>query len=248
MKSTCLIIDDEKNNVANLQLLLNQNCPDVDILDVAYSADEGKSKIALVNPDLVFLDIQMPGKSGFDMLKEIGDFKSEIIFVTAFDEYAIHAMKFSAIDYLLKPINIEELKSAVQRAEKRISMKFQNYSLQNLVQLLNNQKYTSDHRIGLPTMKEIRFVKTEQIIRCEASNNYCTFYLTGGEEILVSKPIYEYEQLLEGYGFIRCHQSHIVNKNHIKSLIKETGGWFLMDDGKQIPISRAKKEILKKMF
>jgi len=248
MGNTCLIIDDERNNVSNLDSLLRLNCPTISILGSANSADEGKRKIEQLKPDLIFLDIQMPKKNGFEMLREIDDLLSEVIFVTAFDEYAIHAIKFSAVDYLLKPINVKELKDAVSRATKRISEKQQNYTLKNLIELINKEKNANEHRIALPMLKEIRLVNTGQIIRCESCNNYSTFYLQNGESILVCRPIYEYERLLADYGFIRCHQSHLINQTYIKSWIKETGGWFLMEDGKQVPISKTKKDGLKALL
>jgi two-component system LytT family response regulator len=245
MKISSVIIDDEANNVANLILLLNNYCADVELLATATSADEGKKAIKKHQPDLVFLDIQMPGKSGFDLLRELGDPAFEIIFVTAYNEFAIHAMKFSAVDYLLKPIAIAELQSAVTRAGKRVGLKIQNHKLENLINLLQQQQSKSEHRIGLTTLKETRFIKTDEIVRCESYNNYTTFYLANGEEIVVSKPIYEYEQLLGDYGFLRCSQSHIINRIFVKSWVKESGGYILMQDGKQVSISRNKKEELK---
>lgn len=247
MSIRCVIIDDEKNNVALLGRLLKSKCSQLTIVGQAENADEGKAMVEELNPELIFLDIQMPGKTGFEMLTEINGVEFEVIFITAFDEYAIKAMKFSAVDYLLKPIDSADLVSAVERAIARIHLKHQNKALENLIMMFGKQHH-DEHRIALPTTKEVRFVKTDQIIRCESSNNYCNFFLIGGEQFLVSKPIYEYESLLSGYGFVRCHQSHIVNKKHIKSLIKESGGWFLMEGGKEVPISKSKKEILKNLF
>jgi len=245
MKTKCVIIDDELNNIENLGILLRNYCPDTEVLATATNVDDGKYIIRNYKPDLVFLDIQMPGKNGFDLLRELDEFDFEVIFVTAYNEFAIHAMKFSAVDYLLKPVNISELQSAVTRANKRLDLKLQNNKLENLINLLQKQQNKSEHRIGLTTLKETRFVKTNEITRCESSNNYSTFYLNNGEQLLVSKPIYEYEQLLNGYGFIRCHQSHIINRIFVKSWVKELGGYILMHDGKEIPISRNKKELLK---
>jgi len=216
MNIKCVIIDDEPNNIDNLYLLLKNYCPEVDVLATAGNAEDGKSIIRNYRPGLVFLDIQMPGKSGFEMLSEFIEFDFEIIFVTAHHQFAINAMKFSAVDYLLKPININELRSAINRANKRLSLKQHNTRLENLIDLLQKQQYRNEHRIGLTTLKETRFVKTDEIIRCESSNNYTTFFLVNNEQILVSKPIYEYEELLADYGFIRCHQSHMINRAYVK--------------------------------
>jgi two-component system LytT family response regulator len=245
MKIKCVIIDDEPNNIDNLGLLLKNYCPEVEIAATANGVDRAKYVIREHKPDLVFLDIQMPGKNGFDLLRELDELDFELIFVTAYNEFAINAMKFSAVDYLLKPIDVAELQSAVTRAGKRLSMKIHTYHLENLIDLLQKQHQKEEHRIGLTTLKETRFVKTNEIIRCESSNNYSTFYLYNNEQILVSRPIYEYEQLLATYGFIRCHQSHIVNRIFVKSWVKEMGGYILMADNKQVPISRNKKDLLK---
>lgn len=243
-----IIIDDEQNNIDNLQILLQQYCPQINVIAAALNANEGKKIILQHQPDLVFLDIQMPEKNGFDLLKSLPDYSFEIIFVTAYDQYGIQAVKFAAIDYLLKPIDINELQNAVQKAIKKCAVKQQNLQLQNLIQLLQQQNQKQLHRIALQSAKETRFVETDKIIRCESSNNYTTFFLVNNEKIIVSKPIYEYEELLNGYGFIRCHQSYLVNKKFIKSFVKEDGGYLLLDDKTQIPVSKQKKEQIKKLL
>jgi two-component system LytT family response regulator len=237
-----VIIDDEKNNIDNLSGLLQQYCSQVHIAGVAMSADEGAALIRTLNPNLVFLDIQMPGKSGFQMLEELPDLSFEIILITAFDQYGIQAIKFSAVDYLLKPLNIDELKAAVQKAEKRLNEKMQNRELENLLQLIRNREEKAAHKLALPTVKETRFVHPNEIVRCESSNAYTTFYLLNKEKIVVSKPIYEYEELLADFGFIRCHQSHLVNRTYIRSWVKEDGGYLMLDNGDEVPVSRSKKD------
>ncbi|HVM88200.1 MAG TPA: LytTR family DNA-binding domain-containing protein [Puia sp.] len=243
-----VIIDDEQNNIDNLSRLLQKYCPDVLITGTAMDADTGKQLILAEYPQLVFLDIQMPEKNGFDLLKSLSNYSFEIIFVTAYDKYGIQAVKFAAIDYLLKPINIEELKQAVDKAVVKTKNKKQNLQLENLLQMLQETQQKQEHRIALPTAKEIRFAKTQDIIRCESSNNYTSFFLMSGEKLIVSKPIYEYEELLCDYGFIRCHQSHLVNKKFIKSLLKEDGGFLLLEDNAQIPVSRQKKDYVKTLL
>lgn len=248
MKIKAVIIDDEVNNIDNLIVLLAEYCPDVEVIAIANSGTRGKELLLQLHPDLVFLDIQMPDKNGFEMLKELNEFTFEVIFVTAYDKFAIQAMKFSAVDYLLKPINVEELQAAVVRSRKRHQQKMQNNQLENLIHLIRSQQNKKEHRIGLTTMKETRFLKTSEIIRCESSNNYTTFYLHNGEQILVSKPIYEYEELLSGYGFFRCHQSHIINKTFVKSWIKDYGGYLLLTNGAEVPVSRSKKDVVKEFL
>ena len=245
---SAVIIDDEQNNIDNLNMLVQKYCPAVNVVATALQADDGGKIIQQYKPDLIFLDIQMPGKTGFDLLKPMQSVYFEIIIVTAFDQYALQAIKFSAVDYLLKPINTTELVTAVEKAIKKIAEKKQNGQLENLISLLQNQSGKETHRIALPTLKETRFVFTGAIIRCESSNNYTTFYLDNKEKLVISKPIYEYEELLNGYGFIRCHQSHLVNKKFIKSWVKTDSGYLLLEDGSQVPISKNKRDSLKALL
>ncbi|MES2330490.1 MAG: LytTR family DNA-binding domain-containing protein [Bacteroidota bacterium] len=245
MLVTAVIIDDEQNNIDNLEILLEQYCPQLTIVATALNATDGEAIILEHHPDIVFLDIQMPGKNGFALLQSLRTHSFELIFVTAFDQYGIQAVKFSALDYLLKPIDVEELKTAVHKAIYRSTEKKQNKKLENLLQVLEHQQQKDLHRIALTSAKETRFIRTQDIIRCESSNNYTTFFLFGREKIMTSKPIFEYEEILVNYGFIRCHQSHLVNKKHIKSWVKEDGGFLLLDDNTQVPISRQKKEYVK---
>jgi two-component system LytT family response regulator len=245
MLISAVIIDDEQNNIENLEILLEQYCPQLRVVATALNATDGESIILEHDPDIVFLDIQMPDKNGFALLQSLQTHNFELIFVTAFDQYGIQAVKFSALDYLLKPIDVEELKTAVHKAIYRSSEKKQNKKLENLLQVLEHQQQKNLHRIALTSAKETRFIRTQDIIRCESSNNYTTFFLFGREKIMTSKPIFEYEEMLANYGFIRCHQSHLVNKKHIKSWVKEDGGFLLLDDNTQVPISRQKKEYVK---
>lgn len=237
-----ILVDDEKNNLINLEQLLKTYCPDVAVMATAINAAEGKSAILHHRPELVFLDIQMPGKNGFELLQELNQYDFEVIFVTAHDQYAIQAVRFAAVDYLLKPVNIDELQAAVSRASARSREKRKNLQLENLLQLLQEQK--EDHRIALTTMKETRFIRTTEIIRCESNNNYTIFFLAGGEKLTASRPIFEFEELLKSYGFIRCHQSHLVNRKYVKSWLKEDGGFLLLENGHQVPVSKNKKEIV----
>lgn len=241
-----LLIDDEQPNVDNLQALLVMYCPQVQVCGTALNTEAAKSLLYAHQPDLLFLDIQMPGQSGFDLLRSLPVHDFEVIFVTAYDQYAIQALRFAAVDYLLKPVAIDELQAAVERAYKQRQLKEQNQLLQNLLQVLKAGQQQAEQRVALATTKETRFVKISEIVRCESSNNYTTFYLADGESLLVCKPIYTYDDLLKEYGFMRCHQSHLVNKRFIKSWRKEYGDFLLMTNGSEVPISRAKKEDLRK--
>ncbi|RYZ45427.1 MAG: response regulator transcription factor [Sphingobacteriales bacterium] len=239
-----VIIDDEIHNIDNLRGLLRQYSPSINVTGTAMNAVDGVNIIREQDPQLVFLDIQMPGKNGFELLADLSEHNFEIILVTAYDNYGIQAVKFSALDYLLKPINIADLTNAVVKAEKRIREKQKNLELANLLKLVSNREEKSNHRLALPTLRETRFVNPRDIIRCESSNAYTSFFLSSEEKIVVSKPIYEYEELLADFGFLRCHQSHLVNINFINSWLKKDGDYLVLKNGQQIPVSRNKKEMM----
>ncbi len=244
MNINCIIIDDEPNNVENLQHMLKKYCTEVVVAATATSADEAIEKIHLHRPDLIFLDIQMPVKSGFDVLKSFTEIFFEVIFITAYDKYGIQAIKFSALDYLLKPVNIDELKLAVEKAKTRISQKNQNLKIENLLEYIKRGQKDSP-KLALPTLTETTYVKTDEIIRCEADDNYTTFYLQNGEKILVCKPLKEFSEILKPFNFLRTHQSHLVNIQFVRSYLNEDGGKLLMKDATKIPISRQNRVLVK---
>lgn len=237
-----VIIDDEKNNIDNIVALIREHQLPVEVIGTATNADDGVGVIMDTRPDLLFLDIQMPGKNGFEVLKALPHHQFEVVFVTAFDQYGIQAVKFSAIDYVLKPIDPEELKASVAKVIAKLEKRKENLQLENLMEFIRDKDARKEHKLALASTKEVLFVPTNDIIRCESSNAYTQFYLADGRSILVSKPIFEYDELLAGYDFIRCHQSHLVNKRFIKSLLKEDSGYLVMADDTRIPISRNKKE------
>ncbi len=245
MNINCVIIDDEPNNVENLQGILTKWCPDVTIVATATNAEDGIEIIKACKPDLVFLDIQMPEQSGFDVLKAFASINFEVIFITAYDQYGIQAIKFSALDYLLKPVDIADVQQAVEKAKAKVSAKQQNHNIENLLAYIKSTQKESP-KIALPTMQETRYVKVDQIVRCEASNNYTTFFMHNGDEVLVCKTLKEFTELLKPYGFQRPHQSHLVNFQYVKSLLKEDGGMLLMEDKNKVPISRQNLDTIKK--
>lgn len=243
-----IIIDDESHNIINLQRLLEKYCLEVTIIGSSSDSNEAITLIKNAKPDLVFLDIQMPNKDGFQVLQDLNSYDFEVIFVTAFSQYGIQAIKFSAIDYLLKPIDVEELKKAVAKAKERLKHKNQNMQLQNLLHHLQESKNSAEHRIAISSLKETRFVYVKNIVRCESENSYTLFFTDDGETIISTVPLYEYDEMLSGYGFIRCHQSHLVNKKAVKSLIKEDGYSLLLFNQTIIPVSRQKKDLVKKLL
>ncbi len=239
-----ILIDDEIFNLENLQTLLEKHCPQVTIIATAQNIDDALDAVVRHSPNLLFLDIQMGNKTGFDVLKQVPTRNFEVIFVTAFDQYGIQAVKFAALDYLLKPIDIEELILAVNKAENKLSTQVQTSQLDFLLQQLKKSE-TKVNKIALQMQGEIRYVNLSEIIRCEADNTYTHFFLTNDEKILVSKSLKEYADLLRPNGFLRCHQSHLVNPDYVKSLLKEDGGVLLLLSGEKIPISKPNKDAVK---
>jgi len=239
-----VIIDDEQHNRENLIQLLKNYCPDVFVSGEAAGVEDGAKIIAEQQPELVFLDIQLHDRSGFELLQRPGINNFEVIFVTAYDIYGIQAVKFAALDYLLKPIDIEELKSAVEKARSAIAKKQKNERLEYLIDYLRDENRTQP-KIALPLFNETRYVNIDDIIRCEADNTYTFFMLTLGERILVSKTLKEYAQILGGHGFLRTHQSHLVNLKYVKSWLKEDGGTILLKDESKIPVSKLNRDKVK---
>lgn len=239
-----VLIDDEISNLENLRTLLERHCPQVTIIATAQSVDDAVDAIEMYLPDLVFLDIQIGEKTGFDVLKLLPSRNFEVVFVTAYDQYGIQAIKFAALDYLLKPIDIEELTSAVNKAEYKLATQTQTSQLDFLLQQLKKPE-TNVSKIALPMQSEIRYVTLSEIIRCEADNTYTHFFLLGDEKILVSKSLKEYADLLRPNGFLRTHQSHLVNPKYVKSWLKEDGGILLLMSGEKIPISKPNKGTVK---
>ncbi len=236
-----LIVDDEKHEQEKLVKLLHENFPQIDLLGIASSVDEGIEMIKSKKPVLVFLDVVMPPKTSFDLLESFPKIDFNIIFTTSYEEFAIKAFKFSAVDYLLKPFGIEDLRIAINKFEEIILSK---NTLNHFELLLNNFKNSSgdNSRIALPTQTGYVFINVDEIIRCQSDNTYTTFFLKDKRQIVVSKTLKEYEELLSDYNFLRVHNSHIINLRYIKEYIKGEGGIAKMIDGAEVEISRRKKE------
>jgi two-component system, LytTR family, response regulator len=236
-----VIIDDEPNAREKLQLLLERYCTDVSIMGSAKDVEEGLAAIRLHAPDLVFLDIEMPVWTGFDLLKELEQIDFGIIFTTAHDHYAIKAIKFSALDYLLKPIDLDQLKEAVQKAAERKAEKNSVVQYRILTENLEKQ-HAPMEQLAVPAQTGMIFIRTGDIVYCEADSNYTKIFLQNGQKIVSSRTLKEYEELLADNGFIRIHHSHLINKNHVREYIKGEGGQVIMKDGMALTVSRRKKE------
>ena len=238
-----ILVDDEQRGLNSLQKLLQMNCPEVVTMAQCNSADAAIGQIKLLEPDLVFLDIAMPGKNGFEMLKELGNIHFEVIFVTAHNQFMIDAFRFSAVDYLLKPIADELLVEAVARAQKRVMDKSTGIHLQTLMHNLNKRHSFQSLKLCIPSLKGFSVVEIDQILYAEASGNYTSFYFTDQAPVCTSKPIHEYEDLLADSGFVRVHKSHLVNLLHIKEYLKGEGGSIVISNGTVIDVSRRKRDV-----
>lgn len=242
-----IIVDDERRSRETLASLLEKYCPHLEIVAFADSVITGVETVSTLAPDLLFLDIEMPFGSGFDLLEQLGDYSFEVIFTTAYDQYALRAFKFSALDYLLKPIDRDELIEAVARVSKRLESRRtqpQRPNNEYLEVLLHNMrnKHLHSSKIALPTSDGIVFVQVGNIVRCESERNYTNFCMLTGETILITRTLKEFEVMLTELGFYRVHHSHLVNIAYVKRYVKSDGGYLIMHDDSTVQISRKYKE------
>lgn len=239
-----VIIEDEKKSADLLARLLQKNCPDISVLGKAESVKEGIDLVNKLHPELIFLDVMMPDGSGFEVLEKLKDFKFDVIFTTATDKFAVKAIKYSALDYLLKPIDTQELVHAVNKISERNKSRLGSTNEENLRSLLENvrQNESQFSKITLPTGHAYEVVLIKDIIRCEANDNYTNVYLANGKKFLVSGTLKHYEDLLPAHEFTRVHHSHLINMNHMVRFVKDDGGYAVMSDGSQVEVSRRKRE------
>jgi two-component system LytT family response regulator len=241
---TATIVDDEPDCCESLVVLLERYCPEVKVLDICYSAETAIQSIKEQEPQILFLDIEMPFINGFELLEKLGNINFELIFTTSYDQYAIKAIRHSALDYLLKPVDREELQKAVQKAAQRNQHSFP----QQLDMLLQKIKHPAVpvNKIAIPTMEGFHLLAVDSIISCESDNNYTCLFLKAKNKIIASRSLKEMEEILEDYPFVRIHNSHIVNINEVEKYIKGEGGYLIMSDGSNINVSRSRKELLLK--
>ncbi|WP_178983284.1 LytR/AlgR family response regulator transcription factor [Winogradskyella helgolandensis] len=238
-----IIIDDETAMRAVNSQLLSEYFPEIKQVGTASCIKSGIDLIHKENPDLVLLDIQLSDGSGFQLLQKLPSYDFKVVFITAFDSFAIKAIKFSAIDYILKPINEIEFQQAIQRAIELIEKKEHTESQFNVL-MESFKKELQNKKLVLRTQNSIHVVDISDIHYCKSDNSYTTFYFDDSEKILVSKSLKEYESLLKEYGFFRPHQSYLVNLNHIKKVDKTDHGFIIMKNKKEIPISTRQKKNL----
>jgi two-component system LytT family response regulator len=236
-----LIVDDEADAVGFISSIIKEYCPKLEVIGFANSVKDGVRLIIEKQPELVFLDVEMPHGSGFDLLAQFPDKTFDVVFITAFNQYAMKAIKFSAVDYILKPINISEFIEAVDKVTEKRSHSF-NQQI-NYGELLENLKSTLPAKLAIPTAEGMEYLNTRDIIRIEADRSYCWFYLQDRRKYLVSKNLKEYQDLLSDRDFFRPHNSHLINLDHVKKYIKQDGGYIEMTDGSHIPVSRIKRDL-----
>jgi len=235
-----VLIDDEPKNIKILKGMVQEFCPEALYAGEAAGVTEGEALIRRVQPQLVLLDIQLSHENAFDLLDRLMPVTFEVIFVTAYNEYAVKAFRYSALDYLLKPVNIQELCAAVSRANEQHRLRNVNRQLQNLLSNLRHPEATS-HKLAIPNAESLSFISVSDIIRCEANGGYTTFYMTNGDKVLSTKTIGEYEELLPPDSFLRIHSKHIVNIQHIKKYHKGRGGFVEMEGSYTIEVSARRK-------
>ncbi len=241
MNLSAIIVDDEKHSRETLNNLVTEFCDDVEILTTESTIPGAVSAIKALKPDLVFLDIELQTGTGFDVLDQLNEINFEVIFTTAFEQYALKAVKFSSLDYLLKPIDLEELQKAVKKARKIKDKNIYGKQLETLIHNLKQQQ-PSNNKICLSTADGYEFINVDEILYCKAEGSYTAFKLTNGTNFLVSKHLKEYENLLAGQHFMRVHNSFLINLEEVKKYVKADGGYILMNNGDPISISRNKKD------
>lgn len=235
-----VIIDDEPKNASSLKKDLDVHCPHIQTVAVCYSAKEGIFAIKKEDPDLVFLDIEMPWMNGFEMLEVIGEINFNIIFTTAHDQFAARAFRISAVDYLLKPIDSTDLKTAVKKVQEKIQLQLGQANIENLLQNIKQPSF--QQRIALPNKDGYEFVEVNQIIYCQAEGAYTKVFVTNKKYILVSKSLGDIEELLPQAMFQRIHHSTIVNVDYVTHFVRSDGGYVKMKTGEELTVSKSKKE------
>lgn len=237
-----IIIDDEELGRTVLKNLVQKYCREISIVGEASNIKEAKKVILETNPALIFLDIEMQGGSGFDLLEQMKGSDFSVIFTTAYNQYAVKAFRYSAVDYILKPINIDELLAAVKKVVNPTNKKVMQSSLDHFMDSHTNQGVSKNNKLALPTQEGLVFVDINDILRCEADGKYTHCFIMGGKKLYSTRSLKDFEEQLAPRGFCRIHHAHLVNLNHIKNYVKGDGGQVLMANGDSVIVSKRKKE------
>jgi two-component system LytT family response regulator len=233
-----VIVDDELSGIEVLEYALKKHCPEIEILKSFTSSMEALDKIPSLQPDVLFIDIEMPQLNGFELVEKLASNQLQVIFITAYNEFALKAFRVSALDYLLKPIDVDELKAAVSKLKS--VAKADHHAMDALLDYIKSQKQLS--KISISTEKGIHFIDAADVLYCLSTGPYTVFYLKDGQEVVCSKSIGEYERLLTDKGFYRIHNSSLINVEHLKRFVRTDGGYVEMSDGKTLTVSRRKKD------
>src|SRR6476646_3223657 len=242
-----IIIDDEVHCVDTLSILLSDYCPEVEIMEKCMSAKKGLEAIERLKPELVFLDIEMPVMNGFELLEQFKQINFAIIFTTSYDQYAIKAIRFSALDYLLKPVDPKELIAAVHKVQTQKQLP----APEQFEMLMNQVKHKENGftKIAIPTTEGFELIPATDVIRCEADDNYTYLFLKNGTKIVACRTLKEMEEQLQDFHFfVRVHHSYIVNLNEVTKYIRGEGGYLVMSDDSTVNVSRSRKDALMKWF
>jgi len=241
-KLITLVIDDEPDAVNFITSIIGEYCPDLEVKGKAHNVKDGVQLIKDIKPELVFLDVEMPNGTGFDLLSYFPEKNFDVVFITAFNHYAIKAIKFSAVDYILKPINISEFIESVNKIiHKRKTNPY--FGNENFEALLENLRTSNPSRLVIPTSDGKEYLNPKDIIRIEADRSYSWFFINNKRKILVSKHLKEFQDLLSDRNFFRPHNSHLINLDFVKKFVRNDGGYIEMTDGSQVPISRNRKDL-----
>ncbi len=242
-----IIIDDEKHCIDTLSILIKEYCTDVKVTDTCRSAKQGLEAIEKQKPDLVFLDIEMPAMNGFEMLEQFSEIPFAIIFTTSYDQYAIKAIRFSALDYLLKPVDPNELRSAVRKVQEQ-----RHFPMAEQFQMLLKQIHSKEHifdKLAVPTAEGFELIPAQQVMHCEAHDNYTHIFVKNKNKIVACRTLKEIEEQLQDFNFfLRIHNSHIVNLNEVVKYVRGDGGYLVLSDGTSINVSRTRKDMLLNIF
>jgi two-component system LytT family response regulator len=242
-----IIIDDEVHCIDTLSILLADYCPEVEIMEKCMSAKKGLEAIEKLNPELVFLDIEMPVMNGFEFLEHFTDIPFSVIFTTSYDQYAIKAIRFSALDYLLKPIDPKELITAVKKVQEQ-KLRPSSEQFRMLIDQVHNKR-NKITRVAVPTSEGFELIPSEEIIYCEADDNYTRLFLKNKKKIIACRTLKEVEEQLADFAsFIRVHHSYMVNLNEVNKYVRGEGGYLIMSDGTTVNVSRSRKDALMKIF
>lgn len=243
-----LIVEDEPSAAQALEKLLALHCPEVEVVGHAQSVKEGSELIETLEPELILLDIQLGKEHSFQLLEKLPELSNpHIIFTTAYSEYAVEAFRFSAVDYLLKPIDADQLREAIDKVVMQMKTQESNTNLNVLIENMQSNQ-GQKKKLVLSTLDALHVIEIGAIIRCKSDMNYTIFYLVGGKELIISKTLKEFEKQLTPYGFLRIHKSWLINKFHITAYDKTDGGYAIMQDESRVPVSDLKREYLLKVI